>query len=114
MQLRDIISRLQAAVGASSSSAASSGGAGGGLSVGGRPPTGLSQLSGYGGSSGNLAGADAGGGSPLSKTRSKGKLIGELTQLRAAMAAAESKLGALEAQKVRGLVAAGSSCECHT
>jgi hypothetical protein len=60
------------------------------------------------GSNGNLAAAAASGdggtvsgsGSPLSKARSKGKLIGELQQLRAAMAAAECKLGALEAEKV--------------
>lgn len=93
MQLREITGKLQQAAAAGSSGGSSAAAAG---------TSRFAVASAQGGIYGSSGGVEASGSSsPVSKTRSKGKLIGELQQLRAAMAAAESKLGALEAEKVR-------------
>lgn len=97
MTLRDIVTRQQQVLQQQAA------GGGGGLQAGGAGSSSSSNLVAAGAAAaGGGAAADGGSGSPLSKARSKGKLIGELQQLRAAMAAAESKLGALEAEKVGG------------
>lgn len=99
--LRDAISRSQGI--------SSGGGAGGG--GGGRGSSGaLAAMANGGGghSAGRSQGTDGGGGSPMaatatpaaSKAMSKGKLLGELQQLRVQMAEAESRQKELEAEKV--------------